>query len=365
MYREFGARTGSVGQASDHFAAAKCGYLEARVLLKQIGTRLSFSRNDEIYAEGDDADYWYKVVSGTVRVCKLLADGRRHIAEFCFAGESFGLDGASERQYAAEAVDHAIVMRLRRNRTEELLDQNPMVARLMRDDMLRDLTNAHGRTLLLGRMTAPERVAAFLLEMFERRERTKSVDLPMSRIDIADYLGLTMRPSAAPYQGSGATARFPSPIRIASRCSIELLSRRSARRNKRLPRLCFRSVLGTAKSSCYGHFSPEVSMSGSRLPDDTEKPICIVDDDEPVAESLRALLQAFGFTAQSFSCGREFWLIGGIAWQLPRDRCAYARSWWSRRHRQFAKGGSKDPDDTGFRTTRCQHQGARGSIGHL
>ena len=58
--------------------------------------------------------------------------------------------------------------------------------------MLRDLTNAHGRTLLLGRMTAPERIAAFLLEMFDRRERTKSIDLPMSRIDIADYLGLTV-----------------------------------------------------------------------------------------------------------------------------------------------------------------------------
>ena len=58
--------------------------------------------------------------------------------------------------------------------------------------MVRDLTTAHARMLLLGRMTASERVAAFLLEMFERRERTKTLDLPMSRIDIADYLGLTV-----------------------------------------------------------------------------------------------------------------------------------------------------------------------------
>jgi CRP-like cAMP-binding protein len=67
-----------------------------------------------------------------------------------------------------------------------------MVARLLCDAMVRDLTSAHSRTLLLGRMTAPERVAAFLLEMFERRQGTKSLDLPMSRIDIADYLGLTV-----------------------------------------------------------------------------------------------------------------------------------------------------------------------------
>jgi CRP-like cAMP-binding protein len=58
--------------------------------------------------------------------------------------------------------------------------------------MLRDLANAHGRTLLLARMTAPERVATFLLEMFERCDRSKALDLPMSRNDIADYLGLTI-----------------------------------------------------------------------------------------------------------------------------------------------------------------------------
>jgi CRP-like cAMP-binding protein len=57
---------------------------------------------------------------------------------------------------------------------------------------LHDLVNAHGRTLLLGRMTAPESVAAFLLEMFERPDRTSALDLPMSRNDIADYLGLAI-----------------------------------------------------------------------------------------------------------------------------------------------------------------------------
>jgi CRP/FNR family transcriptional regulator, nitrogen fixation regulation protein len=132
------------------------------------------------------------VISGTVRICKLLADGRRHIAEFCFSGDCFGIDYQNERVYAAEAVDDVIVMRFRRGATEQLVDQDPMVARLWRDAMLRDLTSAHRRTLLLGRMTAAERVAAFLLEIIERRGRTKTVDLPMSRIDIADYLGLTV-----------------------------------------------------------------------------------------------------------------------------------------------------------------------------
>ena len=195
MYRQFdntAYATGPAGGAHNDLTVAKSGQLDALIALERLGARLNFVRNDEIYSEGDQSDCWYKVISGTVRICKLLADGRRHIAEFCFSGDCFGIDNENERIYAAEAVDDVIVMRYRRGATEQLIDRNPTVARLLRDAMVRNLTNAHGRTLLLGRMTAPERVAAFLLEIIERRGRTKSFDLPMSRIDIADYLGLTV-----------------------------------------------------------------------------------------------------------------------------------------------------------------------------
>jgi CRP/FNR family transcriptional regulator, nitrogen fixation regulation protein len=195
MYRQVGNSghwNGRAASAHNGAGITQSGQLDALVALERIGTRLNFPRNAEIYAEGGDADFWYKVVAGTVRICKLLADGRRHIAEFCFGGDCFGIDSASERMYSAEAVDDVIVMRYRRSATEQLVDQNPAVARLLRDTMLRGLGSAQGRTLMLGRMTAPERVAAFLLEMFERRDRTKVLELPMSRNDIADYLGLTI-----------------------------------------------------------------------------------------------------------------------------------------------------------------------------
>jgi CRP/FNR family transcriptional regulator, nitrogen fixation regulation protein len=195
MYRQFGNsdyRNGLVELGHDRIGVVQSGQLDALVALERIGTRLSFSHNDEIYAEGDGSDCWYKVLSGTVRVCKLLADGRRHIAEFCFSGDCFGVDSSSERPYSAEAVDDVVVMRYPRKATERTIDENPALARQLRDSMLRDLANAHGRTLLLARMTAPERVATFLFEMFERRDRTKALDLPMSRNDIADYLGLTI-----------------------------------------------------------------------------------------------------------------------------------------------------------------------------
>jgi len=219
MYRQFGNfdyRNGFPELGHDSTTIAQSGHLDALVALERIGTRLSFSRNDEIYAEGDSSDCWYKVVSGTVRVCKLLADGRRHIAEFCFSGDCFSLDGTEGRPYSAEAVDDVIIMRYRRKPTEQLIDLNHAVARLLRDAMLRDLAHAHGHTLRLGRMTASERVATFLLEMFERRDRTKVLDLPMSRNDIADYLGLTIETvcrTLSAFKRDGTIA-IPNPHRI-------------------------------------------------------------------------------------------------------------------------------------------------------
>src|SRR5215471_13758949 len=219
MYRQFGNidyRNGDAEAGADSLTIAQSGRLDALVALERVGTRQSFARNAEIYAEGDSADCWYKVVPGTVRVCKLLINGRGHIGEFCFSGDCFGIDSSVERPYSAEAAGDVIVMRFQRTATERLIDQNPALARVLRDTMVRDLANAHGRTLLLGRMTAPERVAAFLLEMFERRDRTRTLDLPMSRIDIADYLGLTIETvcrTLSTFKRDGVIA-IPTPHRI-------------------------------------------------------------------------------------------------------------------------------------------------------
>jgi CRP-like cAMP-binding protein len=83
-------------------------------------------------------------------------------------------------------------MRYPRRATERLIDESPNLARGLRDMTLRDLANAQIRMMMLGRLSAPERVATFLLDMFKRRDATRMLDLPMSRNDIADYLGLTI-----------------------------------------------------------------------------------------------------------------------------------------------------------------------------
>jgi CRP-like cAMP-binding protein len=171
---------------------ARSGQLDALIALDRIGTRLRFSRDQEIFAGGERGRCWFKVVSGTVRISKLLADGRRHIAEFRFAGESFGFDCAEERGFSAEAVTDVTVLRLPRGATERLIEENPALARHLRDEMLKSLDAAQHRLFLLGRMTACERVAAFLIELSERDDARRRVDLPMSRCDIADHLGLTV-----------------------------------------------------------------------------------------------------------------------------------------------------------------------------
>lgn len=200
----------------DGTAMVRSGQLDALVVLERIGSRRSFTRDDEIYAEGEPSEGWYKVVSGTVRISKLLADGRRHIAEFCFGGDCFGFENPSERVFSAEAVGEVIVMRYPRRATERLIDENPLLARSLCDMTLRDLAHAQTRMLLLGRMTAPERVASFLLEMSERRDARRVVDLPMSRNDIADYLGLTIETVCrvlSAFKRAGHVA-IPNPHRI-------------------------------------------------------------------------------------------------------------------------------------------------------
>jgi CRP/FNR family nitrogen fixation transcriptional regulator len=197
-------------------AVARSGQLDALVALEQIGTRRSFANGEQIYSEGDTADFWCRVVSGTVRICKLLADGRRHIAEFCFAGDYFGLPPAGIRAFSAEAVGDVVLIRYPQRAADRLIDENPRLARRLCEKTLNDLAHAQSRMLLLSRMTASERVASFLLELAERRDSPRALDIPMSRYDIADYLGLTMETvcrTLSAFKREGMIA-LPTPQRI-------------------------------------------------------------------------------------------------------------------------------------------------------
>lgn len=192
MYRPLAAvRSGLAPNDWEAFPQiARSGHLDALIALDRIGTRLHFSRDEEIYAQGNSDGAWYKVVSGVVRISKLRADGRRHIATFAFSGDAFGLESATERAFSAEAVGEAMVMRYPWPATKRLTEENPAVTRYLCEMAQKSLSAVQNRLILLGRMTAQERVASFLLELFERTD-ADHIDLAMSRCDIGDYLGLT------------------------------------------------------------------------------------------------------------------------------------------------------------------------------
>ena len=159
--------------------------------LEMMGAPMSFARNAEIYGENEPAEYLYKLVSGTVRTSKILNDGRRQIGEFYMPGDIFGLEMGNDHSFSAEAITDAKVIVIKRSAVEALAARDNDVARQLWATTGRELQRMQEHILLLIK-TAQERVAGFLLEMAERIKSTTEVELPMSRQDIADYLGLTI-----------------------------------------------------------------------------------------------------------------------------------------------------------------------------
>ena len=167
---------------------------DALDLLEQFGATVSVQRDQEIHGQGEEATSCYRILRGCVRMVKLMEDGRRQIGEFLMAGDLLGFDALETHDFSAEAVSDVVLRRYPRRAVDTLAERNPALARRLRDLTSVSLRMAHMRLLLLGRLTASERIATFLLEMAERLPRTTArvMEMPMSRTDIADHLGLTI-----------------------------------------------------------------------------------------------------------------------------------------------------------------------------
>lgn len=146
---------------------------------------IHYNANSEIYAPGDRANALYQIEFGAVRIYRLLSDGRRQISAFHVAGEVFGFEASERHGFFAEAISASGIRSYRMPPEEQ-------VAREILPIALQALIRAQEHMLVIGRQSAGERVAAFLLEMMERQGGLKQIDLPMSRTDIGDYLGLTI-----------------------------------------------------------------------------------------------------------------------------------------------------------------------------
>ena len=145
--------------------------------------------------EGCPADELFNLTGGTVKVFKLLADGRCQVTGFMMAGDFLGLSRGGTYAYSATAITPVSFCRFQRSQLRCLVDELPKIERQMLGLAMNELMAAQDQMVLLGRKTARERIATFLLTLSVRAARrgqpANPIDLPMTRGDIADYLGLT------------------------------------------------------------------------------------------------------------------------------------------------------------------------------
>jgi CRP/FNR family nitrogen fixation transcriptional regulator len=156
------------------------------------GVRMRFQRNEEIFGQDEPAEYVYRVVSGAVRTMRFTSDGRRQILGFHLPGDVFGLELGDDYTLSAEAVAASDIVMVRRSTIEKAANDDMRAARSLLKLTSEQLASAREHALVLGRKGAGERVAAFLLQLANRFVAKRELDLPMSRADIADYLGLTI-----------------------------------------------------------------------------------------------------------------------------------------------------------------------------
>jgi CRP/FNR family nitrogen fixation transcriptional regulator len=178
--------------------------------IEMMGAPMAFARNCEIYGEDEAADYLYKVVSGAVRTYKVLADGRRQIQAFHLPGDIFGFEVENKHTLSAEAIVDSRVLVVKRSALETLAVRDNSIARELWALTARELQRVQRHVTLLIK-TAQERVVSFLLEMADRAPGGTAVNLPMSRQDIADYLGVTIETVSRTLTGLETVAAIELP----------------------------------------------------------------------------------------------------------------------------------------------------------
>jgi CRP/FNR family nitrogen fixation transcriptional regulator len=157
-----------------------------------IASEFNYRKGKEIFGEKEPAEYVYQVTAGAVRSYKLLSDGRRQIGAFHLVGDVFGLENGSFHRFTAEAIVDTSVRLIKRTSLERVAEADVSITHDLLYMTTDNLQHAEDHMLLLGRKTSLERVVAFLLEMDRRLTAAGILALPMSRRDIADYLGLTL-----------------------------------------------------------------------------------------------------------------------------------------------------------------------------
>ena len=194
--------------------------------MRALGTMQRLRPEQAVFHEGDPARRVFMVTLGSLKIYTLLADGRRQITGFMFPGDFLGISVDEEYAFTVEALEETELWWFSREAFDRFIGEHPQVERELYRLAAHELAEAQRQMVLLGRKSAAERLASFFLSLIERSERATGLsqgtfDLPMSRIDIADYLGLTKETVSrmlAHLRGSGL-------IRLQAQDRVEILDR--------------------------------------------------------------------------------------------------------------------------------------------
>ena len=216
MLTQNAIRTGFTCRATNNLhASPQLSTSLLRDSINVMGATVPYRRNTEIFGENESADYVYKVLAGAVRTYKVFADGRRQIGGFYLPGDVFGLETDDCHTFSAEAINDAKILVVKRTALMALAVRDNEVARELWSMMGQEMRRVQDHILLLIK-SAKERVVGFLLEMAERVPGGNNIELPMTRQDIADYLGLTMETVSRTLTDlqTGASIKLASARRI-------------------------------------------------------------------------------------------------------------------------------------------------------
>ena len=175
-----------------------CRGLDAPTLaaMRALGTMQRLQPEQSAFHEGDPAKRVFMVTHGALKLYTLLSDGRRQVTGFMFPGDFLGISVEEEYAFTVEALQQSELWWFSREAFDRFLAEHPQVERELYRLAAHELAEAQRQMVLLGRKAAHERLASFFLSLHQRAQRISGTperrfDLPMSRIDIADYLGLT------------------------------------------------------------------------------------------------------------------------------------------------------------------------------
>jgi CRP/FNR family transcriptional regulator len=175
-----------------------CGALDSDELceLEGLARHAQFAPRQAIFSQDEKVDAVFNVTSGAARLYRLLPDGRRQVVGFAIPGDFLGLALAEKSVYSVDALTPVSACRFNREAFSTFLDQRPALLRRLYEMAGHELSLAQEQMVIIGRRTAEERVVCFLIGLRKRWARVSgnsvTIPLPMTRQDIADFLGLTI-----------------------------------------------------------------------------------------------------------------------------------------------------------------------------